>query len=78
MFMTEFWRQCNSALVLCIAASGVVQYGLDSTGLYTPPSSAALNVGAVNIERNDKRVPLPYRTQKLIQKVQTLRTWTMV
>ncbi len=48
------------------------QYGLDSTGLYTPPSTAALNVGAVNIEENDKRVPLPYRTPREIQRVQTL------
>ena len=31
-----------------------------------------LNVGAVNIEENDKRTPLPYRTPAEIERVQTL------
>ncbi len=48
------------------------QYAVDSSGLYTPPSSNDFNVGAVNIEENDKRVPLPYRTPREIQRVQTL------
>ena len=30
------------------------------------------NVGAVNIEENDKRIPLPYRTPREIERVQTL------
>jgi cell surface protein SprA len=48
------------------------QYKVDSTGLYTAGSSAPLNVGAVNIEENDRRSPLPYRTPREIERVQTL------
>ncbi len=48
------------------------QYKLDSTGLYKPASDTAFDVGAVNIEENDKRTPLPYRTPSAIQRVQTL------
>ena len=48
------------------------QYKVDSTGLYSPSSSTSFNVGAVNIEENDKRNPLPYRTPKDIERVQTL------
>lgn len=48
------------------------QYKVDSTGLYSPQSSTSLNVGAVNIEENDKRSPLPYRTPREIERVQTL------
>src|SRR5690606_17918749 len=45
---------------------------IDSTGMYNPPSSTVLNVGAVNIEENDQRTPLPYRTPKEIERVQTV------
>ncbi len=48
------------------------QYKLDSTGLYSGTSTADFNVGAVNIEENDKRDPLPYRTPREIERVQTL------
>ncbi len=48
------------------------KYRIDSTGLYSPTSSTQFNVEAVNIEENDKREPLPYRTPKDIQRVQTL------
>ncbi len=48
------------------------QYKLDQTGLYSPTSSVQFNVEAVNIEENDKRLPLPYRTPREIQRVQTL------
>lgn len=48
------------------------QYKLDSSGLYSPASSTPFNVEAMNIEENDKRNPLPYRTPKEIQRVQTL------
>lgn len=47
------------------------QYKIDTNGIYSPASANPLNVGAVNIEENDKRVPLPYRTPKDIQRVQT-------
>jgi cell surface protein SprA len=48
------------------------QYKLDSTGNYLPTSLAEFNVGSVNIEENDKRTPLPYRTPWEIERVQTL------
>ncbi len=48
------------------------KYKIDSTGLYNPESNTPLNVGAVNIEENDRRSPLPYRTPKEIERVQTL------
>ena len=48
------------------------EYKLDSTGNYTKTSDNDFNVGAVNIEENDKRQPLPYRTPRDIVRVQTL------
>ncbi|HEY5391691.1 MAG TPA: cell surface protein SprA, partial [Hanamia sp.] len=50
------------------------QYKVDSSGNYSPASDTSFDVGAVNIEENDKRTPLPYRTPKDIQRVQTLST----
>jgi cell surface protein SprA len=48
------------------------KYRIDSTGLYSPATTTSFNVEAVNIEENDKRNPLPYRTPRDIQRVQTL------
>ncbi len=48
------------------------QFKLDSTGNYGPENTDDFNVGAVNIEENDKRSPLPYRTPREIERVQTL------
>ena len=48
------------------------EYKLDSSGNYSPTSDNDFNVGAVNIEENDKRSPLPYRTPSEIERVQTL------
>ncbi len=48
------------------------QYKIDSTGIYSPTSSTSFNVEAVNIEENDSRLPLPYRTPKDIERAQTL------
>jgi cell surface protein SprA len=51
------------------------QYEIDSTGMYTQlPNNipTVFNQGAVNIEENDKRTPLPYRTPTEIQRVQNL------
>ncbi len=50
-------------------------YKIDTSGIYTQlPTGGAttFNQGAVNIEENDKRVPLPYRTPTEIERVQTL------
>ena len=48
------------------------EYKLDTTGNYSPATDNDFNVGAVNIEENDKRTPLPYRTPREIERVQTL------
>ena len=49
-------------------------YKIDTTGIYSPitPGATIFNQGAVNIEENDKRTPLPYRTPTEIARVQTL------
>jgi cell surface protein SprA len=49
-------------------------YKIDTTGTYAPlpASNTVFNQGAVNIEENDKRTPLPYRTPTEIERVQTL------
>ncbi len=47
------------------------QYRLDTTGMFTSASDNPFNVGEVNIEENDKRTPLPYRTPANIERVQT-------
>ena len=47
------------------------KYKIDSSGIYSPiTTDVNFNVGAVNIEENDKRSPLPYRTPKDIQRQQ--------
>ena len=75
MFLTDF----DDSVVVRFGKLDLVrntwrkfQYRLDSTGLYTNTSSANFNVSAVNIEENDKRDPLPYRTPREIERVQTL------
>lgn len=47
------------------------KYKIDTTGNYNPiTSSVDFSVGGVNIEENDKRSPLPYRTPKEIERQQ--------
>ncbi len=47
------------------------QNKIDSSGIYSPvTSNVDFNVGAVNIEENDKRSPLPYRTPREVQRQQ--------
>lgn len=48
------------------------QYKLDSTGNYSQINPDDINVGAVNIEENDKRQPLPYRTPSDVIRDQTV------
>jgi cell surface protein SprA len=74
MFMTDFEDSTTlrfGTLQLTRNIWRKFQYKVDSSGLYSAASSAPLNVGAVNIEENDKRLPLPYRTPREIQRVQT-------
>ena len=74
MFLTDF----DDSVVLRFGTLTLTRnmwrsfkYKIDSTGSYSPTSSTVLDVGAVNIEENDRRVPLPYRTPKEIERVQT-------
>ena len=47
------------------------QFTLDTTGNYSPITTvASLDVNGVNIEENDQRTPLPYRTPRDIQRQQ--------
>ncbi|MGG9960680.1 cell surface protein SprA [Ferruginibacter sp. SUN106] len=49
-------------------------YKIDTSGQYAPVPNpgTVFTVGAVNIEENDKRLPLPYRTPREIERQQTL------
>lgn len=46
------------------------QFKVDTTGNYTKTDIDDFNVGAVNIEENDNRQPLPYRTPREIERDQ--------
>jgi cell surface protein SprA len=48
------------------------KFNIDASGNPLPTSSSPFNVGAVNIEENDTKQPLPYRTPSDIQRQQTL------
>ncbi len=75
MFMTDF---ADTAVVrfgtlqLSRNTWRSYKYQIDSTGNNTPTNTASLNIGAVNIEENDSRLPLPYRTPRDIQRQQTI------
>ncbi|MBA2250914.1 MAG: cell surface protein SprA [Chitinophagaceae bacterium] len=76
MFLTDF----DDSVVVRFGKLDLVrntwrkfQYKIDTTGNYVAePSDAEFNVGAVNIEENDKRTPLPYRTPREIFREQTI------
>ncbi|MEO5909112.1 MAG: cell surface protein SprA, partial [Ginsengibacter sp.] len=75
MFLTGFEDSVTvrfGALSLVRNTWRKFQYKIDSTGNYSPATDNDFNVGAVNIEENDKRTPLPYRTPRDIERVQTL------
>ncbi|HTN07981.1 cell surface protein SprA [Agriterribacter sp.] len=78
MFLTGF----EDSTVLRFAKLELVRnqwrkftYELDTAGIYKPISPADpvnFNVGAVNIEENDRRQPVPYRMPPGIERVQSL------
>ncbi|PWT96278.1 MAG: cell surface protein SprA [Bacteroidetes bacterium] len=78
MFMTGF----EDSTVLRFAKLELVRnqwrrftYELDTTGQYKPidvNGPTSFNVSAVNIEENDKRVPIPYIIPPGIERVQSL------
>ncbi|GAC1378822.1 MAG: cell surface protein SprA [Ginsengibacter sp.] len=74
MFLTDF----DDSVVVRFGKLSLVrntwrkfQFKVDTTGNYSPTSNTDFTVGAVNIEENDKRSPLPYRTPREIVRVQT-------
>ncbi len=79
MFLTDF----ADSVVMRFAKLELVRnnwrrfaYDLDTTGAYKPinlsSTTTRFNVSAVNIEENDRRDPIPYRTPPGIERVQTL------
>jgi cell surface protein SprA len=48
------------------------KFNIDASGVSTLSTNTPFNVGAVNIEENDTRAPLPYRTPRAIQRQQSL------
>ncbi|MBL0054603.1 MAG: cell surface protein SprA [Chitinophagaceae bacterium] len=76
MFLTDFDQEVVlrfGELQLTRNVWRKFQYEIDTTGLYSqlPSTGPVFNQGAVNIEENDKRLPLPYRTPTEIERVQT-------
>jgi cell surface protein SprA len=74
MFLTDF----DSSVVMRFGKLELTRniwrrypYKIDSTGNYVSnTSSSEFSVNGVNIEENDKRSPLPYRTPREIQRQQ--------
>ncbi len=77
MFMTDFEDSVTMRFGLLQLTRNIwrrFQYEIDETNNFNPltPGATTFTVGAVNIEENDKRSPLPYRTPTEIERVQTL------
>jgi len=77
MFLTDFEDSVTLRFAELQLARNVwrtFKYKIDTLGIYSPvtSSTSTFSVGAVNIEENDKRSPLPYRTPREIQRQQTL------
>ncbi len=81
-FMRMFLNDFEDSTVLRFAKLELVRnnwrrftYDFDTSGLYKPVNlngATTFNVSAVNIEENDKRVPIPYRIPPGIERVQAL------
>ena len=81
-FMRMFLHDFEDSTVLRFAKLELVRnnwrrftYDFDTSGLYKPVNlngATTFNVSAVNIEENDKRVPIPYRIPPGIERVQAL------
>jgi cell surface protein SprA len=76
MFLTDFQDEVTMRFGTLQLTRNIwrrFQYEINGTGNYVPltPGITTFNVGAVNIEENDRRTPLPYRTPKEIERVQT-------
>ena len=81
-FMRMFMSDFEDSTVLRFAKLEMVRnnwrkftYDFDTTGQYKPvdlTGATTFNVSAVNIEENDKRVPIPYVIPPGIERVQSL------
>ncbi|MBP6431585.1 MAG: cell surface protein SprA, partial [Ferruginibacter sp.] len=76
MYMTDFEDSVTlrfAELQLTRNVWRTFKYKIDTTGQTVLLNTTAtnFNVGAVNIEENDKKTPLPYRTPREIQRQQT-------
>ena len=76
MFLTDFDQEVVlrfGELKLTRNVWRKFQFKIDTTGMYSqlPAIGPVFNQGVVNIEENDKRLPLPYRTPTEIERVQT-------
>ena len=81
-FMRMFLNDFEDSTVLRFAKLELIRnnwrrftYDFDTTGQFKPINlngATTFNVSAVNIEENDRRVPIPYRIPPGIQRVQAL------
>ncbi len=75
MFMTDFDDTAVVRFAQLQLARNIwrrFKFQIDTTGMFNVATNSPFNVGAVNIEENDTRLPLPYRTPREIQRQQTL------
>ena len=75
MFMTDFADTAVIRFAQLQLARNIwrrYKFQIDPTGMSNVATNSPFNVGAVNIEENDTRKPLPYRTPRDIQRQQTL------
>ena len=75
MFMTDFADTAVVRFAQLQLARNIwrrYKFQIDTTGMFNVATNSTFNVGAVNIEENDTRLPLPYRTPRDIQRQQTL------
>ncbi len=75
MFMTEFEDTAVVRFGQFQLARNIWRrnkFQIDYTGQQNIATNTPFNIGAVNIEENDTRQPLPYRTPRDIQRQQTL------
>ncbi|MFC4262244.1 cell surface protein SprA [Ferruginibacter yonginensis] len=75
MYMTDFADTAVVRFAQLQLARNIwrrYKFEIDTLGQSNPATPTAFNVGSVNIEENDTKLPFPYRTPKDIQRQQTL------
>ncbi len=74
MFMTDFADTTVVRFAELELARNIwrrYKFQVDTIGASVPATTSTFNIGAVSIEENDTRQPLPYRTPRDIQRQQT-------